>query len=210
MTVIKITTKGYERKMTALEKKQVPFAVSKTLNELARGLATKELRGEANKTFEGGATAYSKGAFRYAKSTKRKLSATVYVDLKTREYMKYQIDGGKRTPQKKKIFVPSNNIKKNKYGNLTRGKRNKIFTDKTKYFQGSPNGKSGTANEGVWERYGPKRGKKIRMVGRFVKSAKYKKKLPFKKIIVDRVNNNANGFDFLFKRNLIMALRTAK
>ena len=88
----------------------------------------------------------------------------------------------------KRIIVPTQNIKLNKFGNLTRATRNKLFDDKNKFFEGIPKGLTGENNRGIWERYGrnkanPSVGQRLRMVANYVGQAQYRPKFPFKKIV---------------------------
>ena len=71
-----------------------------------------------------------------------RLHSRVYLMDKQAEYLRFQIEGGTRTPKGTAIAVPTTNVKLNRYGNLAGG-------------QGTINGVAG-----VWQR--PKRGKRSR------------------------------------------------
>ena len=72
------------------------------------------------------------------------------------EYLRFQIEGGTRTPKGTAIAVPTSNVKLNRYGNLAGGQgRIKRLLAKKNTFQGTINGVAG-----VWQR--PKRGKRSR------------------------------------------------
>lgn len=199
---IDIDIKGAEKILRDAAAKQVPFALANTLNQLAFTAARKELPDKANSIFEGGATAWTKRGFRYKKTNKRLLSALVYVDGDTHGYLTYQVHGGVRTPIKRKILSPTSNLKTNKYGNITKGRREKLFSD-GRYFVGTPKGT--TAGVGVWERYRGNR--KIRKVANLSDRAAYQRKFPMRAIVVRVVKANAIPF---FRTHLRRALATAK
>ena len=52
------------------EKKQVPFAASKTINDLAYEISRNVMPKEADSTFEGRATQFTKRGFKYSKSSR--------------------------------------------------------------------------------------------------------------------------------------------
>ena len=141
-----------------MQRTQLPFVISKTINEVAFASIDRNnpegVKQKAKDTFEGGATPFTVGGFRFRKSTKKNLTAYVFVESAREKYMKFQIKGGTRQPHNKTILVPTKNIKLNKFGNLTRATRNKLFDDKKKFFEGIPKGLTGDNNRGIWERYG--------------------------------------------------------
>lgn len=187
--------------------KQSDFALSKTLNKLAFESAKKVMPQEVEKRFQGGATAYTKRGFKYKRSSKRELTAFVFIDAATHEYLSIQVEGGTRTPKNRKIIVPTKNTRLNKYGNITKGKRESFFNNTKKFFHGIPKGKSGTVYEGVWERYGGKRSRKIKMVVNYVDKATYKPKLPFKTIVHNFVGLKAKDY---FLAEFDAAMRSAR
>ena len=84
------------------------------------------------------------------------LHSRVYLMPTQAEYLRYQIEGGTRTPKGTAIAVPTSNVKLNRYGNLAGGQgRIKRLLAKKNTFQGTINGVAG-----VWQR--PKRGKRSR------------------------------------------------
>ena len=72
---------------------------------------------------------------------------------KQAEYLRFQIEGGTRTPKGTAIAVPTSNVKLNRYGNPAGGQgRIKRLLAKKNTFQGTINGVAD-----VWQR--PKRGR---------------------------------------------------
>lgn len=203
--------KEFEKRLDNIGKKQLPFAIAQTLNQITYTTAKKELPKQADETFDGGATQHTKRAFSYKKAKKTHLTAEIYINPETHGYLEDQIKGGIRKPKGRAMIAPAQ-VKLNKYGNITKGKRDSFFNDKAKYFVGTPNGRTGEKFEGVWERYGRKKGRyqKIRKVASFIKTAKYSKKLPFHTIVEAVVNSRTTGFTPLFNRNFSNAILTAR
>ena len=88
--------------------RQVPFAASRAINELA--FDTREfIKDQMDVYYEGGAVSYTKNAIFSTKSTKRDLVATVFVGGKDEHRINYilnTIDGGTATPRKKALTDP--------------------------------------------------------------------------------------------------------
>ena len=83
-----------------------------------------------------------------------KLHSRVYLMDKQASYLKFQIEGGTRTPKGSAIAVPTSNLELNKYGNMIGGQnRIKRLLKKKNTFQGTINGVAG-----IWQR--PKQGKR--------------------------------------------------
>lgn len=219
---IKEVTKGLSR----TQRKQIPFAASRAINDLLFPLAKKELPREMDDTFKGGATGFTKRAFRYAKSNKKNLSAIVFAGPKQDEYLKFMVDGGTRFPGKGSLFkrgsralvVSTKNSKLNKYGNIPKATRDKIFDDDKKFFKGIPKGAK-FQSEGIWERYGRQRwskkekkkiGGRIRMVAAYKQRAQYQPLFPFAEVAGNVVFSRDDGFARKFRRRLEQALATAR
>ena len=130
-TNIKELTKGLSR----IQKEQIPFAASQTVNQLAYEIARNTLPKKTTEVFEGGATPFTQKAFKYSRSNKRNLIAKVFVDENRQKYMKFMIAGGTRFPDKRAILVATDNSKLNKYGNIPRGTLQQMIDDKTKFFK---------------------------------------------------------------------------
>jgi hypothetical protein len=199
------------KNLTNIQRKQIPFATSKTLNELAFDISRKAMPQNADRKFKGGATRFTKQGFKYKKSSKNFLVAEVFVDDIQVEYMKYMVEGGTRFPKKRAIVVPTSKMRLNKFGNMKEGQVKKILADKDKYFSGVPKGHPG-APAGIWERYGRRggRAKRIRPVALYTDSAGYMPLFPFAQIGKSVVFARSNGFTDRFRKNLLKALATAK
>ena len=194
--------------LNAFGKNQIPFAASRALNDVAFHMSRKVMPKESDDTFKGGATAFTRRGFKYKKSNKRNLTAEVFIDRLQEKYLKFQISGGNRFPEKRSIIVPTSNTRLNRYGNITRATYSRMINDKKKFFKGIPKGRTGKSNEGIWERYGNRNN--IRMVARYVDKAEYEPLFPYSKIGERVVFSRNKGFAERFRIRLRQAKRTAR
>tara|TARA_R100000808_G_scaffold18323_1_gene40164 strand:- start:81 stop:686 length:606 start_codon:yes stop_codon:yes gene_type:complete len=193
---IKEVTRGLNK----MQRKQIPFATSQALNDVAKNLARKQMPIEMQATFQGGATGHTKRAFLYDRSNKRNLRARVFTNPRTHEYMSYMVHGGQRLPKRRAIFIPSRSVKRNKHGNVTRSRMQKMITDRSKFF---------TKNDKKYEKFG-RGGSKTRLVGVYKSSAMYRPVLPLEKIARSYVYSASVGFTPRFRERLTKALATAR
>lgn len=210
---VKSNIKELTQNLTRIQKEQIPFAASQTINQLAFEVSKKVLPKKTQEVFEGGATAFTQKAFNYQKSNKRTLMARVFIDERREKYMRFMIAGGTRTPTKRAILVATDNSKVNKFGNIPRGTVQQMIQDKTKFFKGIPKGREGQQYEGIWERYGRANkagGQRIRMVGRYTDEAQYKPLFMFAEYAKNIVFARQGGFNERFKANLERALANAR
>lgn len=200
--------------LNSMQRRQIPFAMSKTLNQLAFQVAKQTMPKKVDQTFDGGATPFTKRGFKYAKSTKNRLYADVFIDEAQAKYMKFMIAGGTRLPEKRAILVATKKSRLNKYGNIPRGTLQQMIDDRSKFFKGKPRGKP-NAPEGIWERYGRRGqqgsgGQRIRLVALYTNEAQYKPLFPFGKFTEGVVFSRNDGFAVKFRKNLADALSTAR
>ena len=123
-----------------------------------------------------GAVAFTQRGFevpKWGKAKPKDLSAVVKVKRLQNDYLKYQIEGGTRTPKGRAILgANQNTVRTNltKQGNLKRSTIQKLINDNEKYFKGTPKGSNGS--EGIWERYGKTKakpsGQRIRQIARYM------------------------------------------
>ena len=162
--------------LNQLQKQQLPFITSVAINNLVKGLREREiaiLPAEIENP-----TPFTMRAFKYINSTKHNLKGVVYIDTIQDKYLTYQIEGGTRKPNKKAIVMPTDNIKKNQYGNLPRGAVNKMLSNRKKYFSGKPNGKPA----GIYEIIKTKKKTTLKRVVTWGRQAKYTKQFHFYEI----------------------------
>ena len=183
---------------------QVPFAASVALNQTAFDMREAEV---ANlfKVFDG-VTPFTQGGMRYAKSTKRSLVATVYVEPDVRQDYLLPFDrGGKHFLGSKRGLIEPKNTRTNQYGNLP---RNALANAK-----GKPNvfiGPAGAKHvNGVWQRVPAKRGKpaSLKLLMRFTDPLPVKQQLNFEGVAHDMA---LKRFDAHFATALAQAIATAR
>tara|TARA_R110000822_G_scaffold102694_1_gene229178 strand:- start:41 stop:691 length:651 start_codon:yes stop_codon:yes gene_type:complete len=212
---VKTNIKKISKGLTAIQKKQIPFATMLALNDTAFAVHRAEKKQTTQKFSN--PTNFTQKGFRVDKAKKNDLKAVVYVEKKREDYMKLEVDGGTRTPKKSTILVPNKSnakdISRYPSGNITKGAYSRIKKNKKKYFFGVPKGNQGS--DGIWERYGREAtgtvsGQRIRQVARLTKSARYKALFPFETIGQGVAFSRKNGFESHYSKRLKYALRTAK
>ena len=182
-----------------LSKKQIPFAASQAINDVATS-ATVALRAQAQTKLDR-PTPFTLRGFKVQRSHKRNLVAYVYVDRIQERYMKYQIEGGTRKAGEVGGIAVPVNIKTNKYGNIP-GKRRGLANRKNRFIAE----RNGT--RGVWiGKRTKKAGSTIQLGAYFAKSATYKKIFPFYKIVRGVVESKMTS---AFHKRLNAALASAK
>lgn len=208
---VKSDLKQLTDKLNYFQKKQIPYAASLTLNQLAFDISRKTMPEKADDTFQGGATPWTKKGFKYKKSNKLNLTAEVFIDQVQKKYMKFMVQGGTRFPDKTAILVSTRFSKLNKYGNFPKGKVGEMLGDKRKFFSGQPKGQPNKP-AGIWERYGrgsKAGGQRIRLVALYTSDAQYKPLFPFGSFVEGVVFSRNDGFAKRFRYNLERALATA-
>lgn len=192
--------KQLKSRLTRLQKEQLPFAASMAINQVAADVATEITRQmprilDRPTPFTLKAYQMRPGTFRGYRANKRNLSALINPAEIQKQYLRFQIEGGTRTPNQSKIFVPSNKAPKNQYGNVPRGRRSQIIAGKGKYFtMGQKEGRT----PGVYLRTPTG----VEPMAFYVQDAKYKAILPVKQIAAGVVKSK-------FRRRLEESLRKA-
>jgi hypothetical protein len=209
---VKSNVKEIAKTLSRKYRKQIPFAASQALNDVARSASIENNKQTTNE-FKGGATPYTKRAFKYKKTNKRELAAEVFIDPRTHKYMEFMIQGGTRFPNNKAILTSTYKSKLNKYGNFTKATLSRMLDDKSKFFKGVPKGQP-YAGEGIWERYGRSKnypnGRRIRKVGAYIEKAHYRPEFPFGSHTEGVVFSRNKGFGEAFRKRLDAAVRTAR
>ena len=117
-------------------------------------------------------------------------------------------------PKGQAIPVPvPKNMKPNKFGNIPRGKIDRLLADKDKYFSGTPKGSKGGA--GIWQRMpanskrakSKNKGGRVRMVIAWEPKAQYSPRFPFRQIVNKTVKTN---FRLRFETSIKQALASAR
>ena len=153
---VKADTKRLTRYLT-FQRKQIPFATSKALNDVAFDCRS-SIQKFLPKKLDRPTTGITRSV-QVEKSKKKNLVAIVgFAGLGFKstkwsespaEIMRRHIQGGTRSPQGKAIPVPiARNLKLNKFGNMPRTKIKTLLSKPDKYFSGQPKGR----DAGIYER----------------------------------------------------------
>jgi len=205
--------------------KQIPFAASQALNDVAKHVARKALPESADRAFEGGATRWTKMGFAYRTkgkgARKRNLEQGIFIKPIQAEYMKYMISPSHtlRNAKKRSIAIPTKHARKTKFGHIgsrtwntyiqqadSKAPGSKFFRFDRKVVDKNPN-KYG----GIFEKMGGKRQKKMRRVVVYKDSTKYPRVYfqYYKKVDLE-LRNKSRGFQPRFLRRLRKALQTKR
>jgi len=175
---IKDDLKQLSKTLNRVQRKQIPFATSQAINDVAF-MAQKELKSEAQIKLHN-PTPFTLRGFRVNKATKATMSGMVYVHPIVAAYLVKQIEGGTSGP----TAVPVN-IKLNKYGNIPNRRKGIVKT--AKQFIGTYKG-----TYGVWETTKKGGGGSIKLLAAYHDKVVYKKIFDFYKIVNGVVRYNFN------------------
>lgn len=193
------------RRLNNIQKEQIPFATSMALNNVAADVAnaiTAQMDRYLDNPTPFTQKAYQSrfNTFKGERATKRKLYADIIPGQIQAEYLKFQIEGGTRTPKQFAIFVPTALAPRNKYGNVPRGRRRKLIAGEGDFFSaGEREGKT----PGIYRR----RGNRIEPMAMYVQQAEYKAIFPIDKIAGGVVKNR---FGLRFDQALKKAIASAR
>ena len=185
----------FSTRLEKIAKKQIPFTCAKALNDTAFGIVKDEQH--ALEEHLDRPTPFTKRAFQVEKASKNRLVAYVKVRQLQGRYLRYQIRGGTRSPNRRAIPVPVKQ-RLNKYGNMPRGAIGRMLVNK-KVFSGVPRGRSA---EGIYQIMGGRRNRHLKMLVAYEKSASYEKRFPFYAVAGNHVQRH-------FRANLRRASRYA-
>ncbi len=175
-----------EQHLTRIEREQLPFAAAKALTSVAWS-AAKHLKLNLPKWIDR-PTPFTLRAFRVRRATKRRQVSSVYIAEIQDDYLRWQIEGGTRTPKGAAIPVPGRALKRNKYGNMPRrgGSRALSAASRKNTFVGVA-GRSQTA--GIWQRTGGKRNPGLRLLVAFRPTASYRAgRIPYRRAVLATVD----------------------
>lgn len=196
---IPIDSKATRAYLSSVGKKQLPYATARALTWTAKDVS-QALSAELDQ-FLDRPTPFTRRAFGTIRATKRRLRAYVFIKDVQAEYLKYAINGGTRAPRGKAIGVPSSNMRLNKYGNMPRGRLQKLLSD--------PRNFSGTIKgvPGIWRRTGGKRNPGVKLLVAWEPKASYRRRYPFRR----RVRHHARRmYPENFRHSFAQAMRSAR
>ena len=183
-------------------RKQIPYATSKAINEVA-----KKARVEVDrqiKSLDNPTPFTLKASFvKYSNKNQSPIKAIVGVKDIQEEYLKYAEEGGVSRPNKGKAKPVPTSGSKNKYGNLPKTTTKQI--GKGKVFSGTPKG--GNRPPGIYKRMGQKGRKNLKMLASWHESTQHTQKMR----VGDRVRIRVQReFEKELRKQVADAIRTAR
>ena len=161
--------KQLERRLNSVQRKQLPFAFSKTLNEVAKRIRKRIVDRTYPSSFDVRDGRFANATFRIDYSSKRKLEARVY-DRLGRANLKLHAEGGVKRAKSGSIAVPTQYVKGRRTGRgVRRNLRPREVVDSQKGYK---------TQRAIFQAYGPK-GSKKRLMYSLVPSARISKRFPF-------------------------------
>lgn len=190
----------FERGLTDIAQRQLPFAMSQALNDAAKDGAeaiVDHLRARLDRP-----TPFTLRGTYVKRSSKRKLTAIVGIKDIQAEYLGRLDTGGVRRPRGRALLVPVD-ARLNKYGNLSRGAMQRL-TKRKNVFVGRVKGVGG-----VWQRPSKraKPGAAPKLLVRFTDRAEYERQLDVERAVERAVRA---GFPRHLVRRLTAAMTAAR
>lgn len=173
--MLKITfdIRAFEKALTDLERRQLPFAVAMALNDTAQDASVAEAAALSQHLDR--PTPFTKRAYQIERATKSKPYAIVKARPIQAAYLQYQVFGGRRSPKGQALVVPSG-AKLNAYGNLPKGAVKRALSQKNTFATKRGGRKAKHLGGGVYQRL---RGGGLKKLMAFEPMAKYRVRLPF-------------------------------
>lgn len=190
--------KAFERGLSDLALRQMPFATSIAINETIAVIQKNAAKALGERVAK--PTPFTRRGLAILRSSRRNLEGVVLYKDAQAAYLKWLEDGGTREPKRRAIPVPVG-IRLNAYGNMGKGavRRASVRPD---VFSGSPGG--GRLPAGIWQRT-PKRG--LKLLVRLAGAAEYQPGLNFKR---DAEITARKYFPIAFDRAFRRAMATAR
>lgn len=187
--------KQVKKQLTAIQKKQIPFAASLAINDVAfQGRKTEAM---AMRRYVDRPTPFSQKGFKVTRANKSTMKGSIEVMPNRWKYIKHVVLGGAATRPGAGHAIPINRALENKYGSLPRNKARNLLRQK-QHFAITKNGK-----DYIFKR----QGKSIQAQLHFERTTKHKAKYPLWKMTKAMI---ARDFPKSFNKRMAYALRTAR
>lgn len=163
------------RDLSDMARRQLPFALSKAINETLRDMKDGAVRNMAATLAN--PTPFTRNAWAIRWSTKGRLSGRIYAKPIQAAYLLRQEEGGERQPEGARAILIPVGQRLNAYGNMTRGAPRKAM-GRADTFSGAPGGKAG-GRAGIWQRIGKGKNRSLRLLIAYEDQAEYQPRLGF-------------------------------
>lgn len=178
---VNINIKEVQKELSDIHRNQLPYAVSLALNATANDVAkqiTDEMPRYLDRPNPFTLTAFmtKAGRFRGTRARKTNLVASIIPGEIQEKYLAWQVYGGKQTPKKKAILVPTLKAPKDRYGNISRATRKRYAEPTGNLFHA---GQKENKEPGVYRR---NRKSVIEMLAAYEPYTEYQPRLPLNKI----------------------------
>ncbi|MFY0619033.1 hypothetical protein [Shimia sp.] len=153
MLTISDSIQSFERSLSDVAQRQLPFATAMALNDTAADVDeawTKQMARRLDRP-----TPFTMRGIRRQRAVKRRLVATVaFKDIQA-QYLRLQVEGGSRKPVGNAILIPVAQ-KLNRYGNMPKGAVGRSVKRKDTFIASRGDKKTAHLRPGIYKR--PKRG----------------------------------------------------
>ena len=186
------------RTLKRWQRKQIPFAASRALNDVAFDTRRFLIEKVWPNSFPNAKNArFPRAMFRIQKATKQRLQSAIFDSL-DKDIIDYNIEGGNRTGRQGRIAIPTDNVQQTSTGRARKPDQLRSLKDSfTAPIQGG---------EGVFVR-GRRRGAPVRLMYVLRESTQQPQLFPF---YTAGRNYAATRWPKRFKENMERALRTAR
>jgi len=167
---IKVDTKSVTKFLNNIADKQLAYASMNALNNTA--FKVKDAEVAALSKHLDRPTPFTQRSYEVVKANKARLTATIQARAIQAGYLKLQVFGGSRSAKGKAIVIPAE-VKRNSYGNMTKGAVKSLLASKTAF-----SGKVGGVG-GIFKRRGRGKNQTIDLMVLYKPGASYSKRLPF-------------------------------
>ena len=192
--------KRFERKLNNFQKRQLPFAFSKTINDTIFAVRKRIVTRTMPRAFEIRNKRFVSATWRVDKSSKTKLAASLF-DKLDRGNLRLHAEGGTRRSRSGSIAIPSRKWVQDKRTGKGVPKRLRPRNVNKAYLEENKRGKF------IYQEYGPKRNRKRKTLFTLKSSVRIDKSFPF---FEDANKVARRQFDRRFSVNFKKALRTAR
>lgn len=199
-----ITPAQYHNAAARLER-QIPFALSRAINDTARDVVLAQ-RAVMQEHLDRPTPFTLRGAAVLGYASKARLEAVVGFRPIQAAYLRFQIEGGTRTPKARAILVPAEHARLNRYGNLPKGYVARVLNGKKGFVASRNDPKTRHLPAGIYQR-GNKRGDVAKLLVAFEDKADYDPIYPFYETAAKTAR--AAIVDH-FTRNLAQAVASAR
>lgn len=189
---------GFLKQLNDVERRQVPFAISLTLNETIDDVES-NTRKRLPRVLDR-PTPFTQRGLMTRKATKRRLLASVGFKRIQSAYLKFQEDGGERRPRRRAIPIPVGQ-RLNKYGNMPRAAIKRLLA-RPGVFSGEVRGVAG-----IWQRKRTRGQRGLKLLIAFKPRATYQPRLKFHE---GALKTTRARIGINWRRSFARALKTAR